>query len=117
VAQLYPLGGITRMALHWTRIIESGHLSTQRLFELGLSFGVCKRKRRWPSLETMNSFLRRGTDDGELGTAIEWEACELSQQDYQSSVAAFMKGEPFQIDTVHQNWEQWFAEVCNESAT
>jgi hypothetical protein len=70
------------MALHWIRIIESGHMSTQRLFELGLSFGVCKRKRRWPSLEAMNSFLRKGVDDGQLGTDIEWEACELTREDY-----------------------------------
>jgi hypothetical protein len=63
----------------------------------------------------MNSFLRRGTDEGESGTTIEWEACELSQQDYQSSVAALMKGEPFQMDTGHQGWEEWFAEISNEN--
>ncbi|GEM_PF-2237783 len=83
-------------------------MSMQRLFELGLSFGVCKRKRRWPSLETMNSFLKRGTDDGELATTIEWEPCELSQHDYESAVAAFMKGETFQMDSEHQDWEEWF---------
>lgn len=59
------------MALHKIRIIEEGDLSTQRLFELGLSFGLCRRKGHWPSLGTMNSFLRRGRDDGELATAIE----------------------------------------------
>ena len=104
------------MALHWIRIIESGHLSTHRLFQLGLSFGVCKRKRRWPSLATMNSFLRGGTDDGELGTTIEWEACELSQQDYEATVAALMQGEPFQTDSGHQSWEEWYAELCNDNA-
>jgi hypothetical protein len=103
------------MALHQVKIIESGHLSTQRLFELGLSFGVCKRKRHWPSLETMNSFLRGGTDDGELGTDIQWEPCELTQEDYECSVTAFMKGEIFKMDTGHASWEQWFTEVSIEN--
>ena len=104
------------MALHVVRIIdELGHQSTQRLFELGVSFSVCQRKRRWPSLETMNSFLRAGTDEGELGTTIEWEACELSQQDYETAVAAFMKEESFEIESGNQSWHAWFTNLCNES--
>lgn len=102
------------MALHYIKIIESGHLSTPRLFELGLSFGICKRKRRWPSLETMNSFLKTGTDDGALATTIEWDACELSQQDYESSVTAFMKDVPFQMDSGNQHWDEWLAEIRKE---
>jgi hypothetical protein len=88
-------------------------MSTQRLFELGLSFGVCKKKRRWPSLETMNSFLRRGTDDGNLATTIEWEPCELTQEDYERSVAAFMEGGPFQMDTGPAAWDDWFTKLSN----
>jgi hypothetical protein len=65
------------MPLHYVRIIEEGHLSTQRLFDLGLSFGICKRKRHWPRLETMNSFLKKGIEEGKLGTTIEWQSCPL----------------------------------------
>lgn len=104
------------MAIHWVRIIESGHMSTQRLFELGLSFGVCGRKGRWPSLATMNSFLKGGVDDGELATDIEWEPCELSQSEYLAAITAFMKGVPFQIDSRNLNWEVWMAEVRDEKA-
>ena len=104
------------MAIHNVKIIESGHMTTQRLFELGLSFGVCKRKRRWPSLETMNTFLRRGSDDGVLGTHIEWEPCALTEQEYQEAVTAVMRSERFTIDTDHRTWDDWFAEVQNEKA-
>jgi hypothetical protein len=105
------------MALHLIRIIDDlGHHSTQRLFELGLSFGVCKRKRRWPSLETMNSFLRGGTDEGESGTTIEWEACELSQDEYKTAVSTFMRGEPFTMDTGDQPWDDWFTQISHDNA-
>jgi hypothetical protein len=100
------------MALHVVRIVDPiGHQSTHRLFQLGLSFGVCKRKRRWPSLATMNSFLRGGTDDGELGTTIEWQSCELSQQDYEATVAAFMDGESYQMDSGQESWEEWIEKI------
>ena len=102
------------MPLHFIRIIESGHFSTQRLFELGLSFNVCKRKRRWPSLETMNLFLKQGTDDGKLGTDIEWPPCELTQEEYQHSVNAFMNGIPYKMDKGHALWEDWLKQVSNE---
>lgn len=104
------------MAIHWVRIIESGHMSTQRLFELGLSFGVCKRKRRWPSLYTINTFLSTGRDDGKLGTDIEWEPCEISMEDYEQSVLAFMAGEPFELGTDSVAWESWFASLEAEHA-
>ena len=100
------------MAIHWVRIIESGQMSTQRLFELGLSFGVCKRQCRWPSLATMNSFLRQGHDDGALATDIEWEPCELTQEHYKQAVSAFMQGKPFQTDITESDWETWFAELA-----
>ena len=103
------------MTLHNVKIIESGHMSTERLFELGLSFGICKRKRRWPSLQTMNSFLREGSDDGALATDIKWELCELTQEDYERSVRAFMGEEDFRIDTDTRSWEDWFAHISNES--
>jgi hypothetical protein len=103
------------MALHWIKIIESGHMSTQRLFELGLSFGVCKRKQRWPSLKTMNSFLSRGADDGALGTDIQWEPCTLTQQDYEQAVTAFMRGEPFTMDTDERTWDDWFIQFSNDN--
>jgi hypothetical protein len=90
-------------------------MSTQRLFELGLSFGVCKRKRQWPSLATMNSFLKQGHDDGALGTDIEWDSCELTREDYESSVAAFMKGDSFKMDKDPRSWEDWFKEISNEN--
>ena len=96
------------MPLHWVKVIESGHLSTQRLFELGMSFGVCKRMRHWPSVETMNSFLAQGTDDGDLGTTVEWEPCQLRQDEYEQAVIAFMKGEPFKMDAGQRGWEDWF---------
>jgi hypothetical protein len=99
------------MVIHKLRVIESFDASTERLFELGLSFGVCKRKRRWPSLETMNSFLRRGIDDGALATDIEWKPCALTQQEYEHAVAAFMRGEPFTMDTDDRTWDDWFAQV------
>ena len=96
------------MAIHWIRIIESGHFSTVRLFDLGLSFGVCKRLRHWPSLATMNDFLRQGHDDGALGTDIEWDSCELTQEQYEQAVTAFMQGEPFEMDSAVAAWEGWF---------
>ena len=91
-------------------------MSTQRLFELGSSFGVCKRQCRWPSLVTMNSFLRQGTDDGVLATNVEWEPCELTQEQYECAVDAFMQGEPFQMDTAPTTWESWFAELTAKFA-
>jgi hypothetical protein len=96
------------MPLHWIKTIHSGHLSTQRLFELGMSFGACKRARRWPSLATMNSFLAEGRDEGELGTTIEWDPCTLTSEEYQRSIDAFMKGEPYEIDAAEIGWEEWF---------
>jgi hypothetical protein len=99
------------MPLHWVKIIESGHLSTVRLFELGVSFGVCKQLRHWPSLETMNSFLKGGTDDGTLGTTIEWEPCQLAREEYEESVAAFMKGEAFKMDEGQRAWDEWFEDM------
>jgi hypothetical protein len=89
-------------------------MSTVRLFQLGLSFGVCKRKGHWPSLETMNSFLKQGTDDGELATTIEWDPCELTQQEYEGALGTFMEGLPFQVDTRRSPWEDWFAELSSE---
>ena len=103
------------MALHRIRIIEQGDFRTQRLFDLGLSFGLCRRKRHWPSLNTMNSFLRRGTDDGELATTIEWEPCELTQEEYERSVAAIMKAEPFKMDKADENWDDWIERVSHEN--
>lgn len=102
------------MSIHWVKIIESGHMSTQRLFELGLSFGLCKRKRRWPSLDTMNTFLRGGTDGGALATDIEWEPCELMQTEYEHAVKEFMNGEPFTMDTDKRSWEDWISEISDD---
>jgi hypothetical protein len=102
------------MPLHYVKIIESGHMSTQRLFELGLSFGVCKRKCHWPSLETINSFLKQSTDDGKLGTTIEWPSCELTLQEYQQAVVAFMAGKQFKMDTEISDWEGWIEKVSSE---
>lgn len=104
------------MAIHKVKIIESFDTSTERLFELGLSFGVCKRKRRWPSLETMNSFLKRGADDGALATDIEWKPCALTQQEYERAVTAFMKGEPFTMDSEDRSWDDWFAQISHDNA-
>jgi hypothetical protein len=61
----------------------------------------------------MNSFFRGGTDEGELGTTIEWESCVLSKQDYDTAVAAFMKGEPFKMDTDNRSWADWFKEISD----
>src|SRR5512147_179447 len=95
------------MAIHSVKIIESGHMSTVRLFELGLSFGICKRRGRWPSLETMNEFLARGSDDGALGTDIVWEPCQLSMSEYEAAVASTMRGAPFSIDSGRSGWDAW----------
>jgi hypothetical protein len=62
----------------------------------------------------MNSFLKGGVDDGELGTTIEWDPCELSQADYIVAVSALMKGEPFEIDTRSLIWKDWMAEIEDE---
>ena len=97
------------MAIHNVNIIESGHMSTVRLFELGMSFGVCRRIGRWPSLETMNAFLTGGCDDGALGTDIVWDPCALTRADYESAVTSFMKGAPFSIDAVATDWETWIS--------
>ena len=105
------------MAIQNVKIIESDHMSTERLFELGLSFGVCKRKRRWPSLDTMNDFLRRGADDGALGTDIQWEPCTLTQEEYERAVTAFMRGAPFTMDTDDRTWDDWFAQISDDNAT
>jgi hypothetical protein len=61
----------------------------------------------------MNSFLKQGKDGGALGTDIEWDPCELTQEEYKHSVDAFMKGEPYKIDTRHLTWEEWMAEISN----
>jgi hypothetical protein len=103
------------MVFHKVRVIESFDASTERLFELGLSFGVCKRKRRWPSLATINSFLGRGVDDGALATDIEWKPCTLTQQEYEHAVTAFMRGEPFTMDTGEQSWDDWFAQISHDN--
>jgi hypothetical protein len=103
------------MPLHNIKIIESGHFSTRRLFELGLSFGLCKRKQHWPSLETMNAFLKQGTDDGALATEIEWEPCELTQDEYRQAVANFMDGQTFKIDTGFLEWEDWISKISHEA--
>lgn len=103
-----------RNQLHYVSIIDSGHKSTLGLFELGLSFGICKRKRHWPSLATMNSFLKKGTDDGALGVIIEWPSFEFTQEEYQHYVTAFMKGTPFKMDTENANWEEWLNRVYQE---
>lgn len=105
------------MPLHYIKIIESGHLSTRRLFELGLSFGICKRKRHWPSLETINAFLKQGTDDGKLGTTIEWPPCELTLEEYQKSVVDFMDGQTFKMDVGYKDWEDWISKVSDEANT
>jgi hypothetical protein len=99
------------MAIHWIRIIEAGHFSTQRLFELGSSFAICKQKRQWPSLETINSFLMAGEDDGALGTSIEWEPCTISQEDYEKAVVTFMAGEPFSLDSDTADWNDWYEKL------
>jgi hypothetical protein len=65
----------------------------------------------------MNSFLRGGTDGGELGVIIEWEPCELSKSEYEAAVVALMKGEPFKMDTDSRNWEDWVREISDEHAT
>ncbi len=104
------------MVIHKVRVIESFDTSTERLFELGLSFGVCKRKRRWPSLTTMNSFLGRGVDDGALATDIEWKPCALTQQDYEHAVTPFMRGESFTMDTDEQSWDDWFTQISHDHA-
>ncbi len=104
------------MAIHRVRIIESGHMSTHRLFELGLSFGVCKQQHRWPSLATMNNFLRQGHDGGALATDIEWEPCELTQEQYEQAVATFMQGELFHMDTAPAAWENWYATLTTTAA-
>jgi hypothetical protein len=114
-AERVIVGRQQRMPLHWVKIIESGHLSTQRLFELGISFSVCKRMRLWPSVETMNSFLAQGTDDGQLGTTIEWEPFRLRQDEYEQSVTAFMQGEAFKFDVEPRRWEEWFEEMSKGS--
>ena len=103
------------MPLHSVKIIESGHLSTRRLFELGLSFRHCKSKRHWPSLETMNAFLKQGADDGERATDIEWEPCQLTEEEYRQSVEDFMESQPFEMDTGFTNWEEWMSKISNEA--
>ena len=95
------------MAIHSVKIIESGHVSTVRLFELGLSFGICKRIGRWPCLEAMNEFLARGHDDGALATDISWEPCKLSKSEYEAAVASFMGGTQFTIDSAPPSWDAW----------
>lgn len=103
------------MKIHTIRIIDDiGHQSTQRLFELGLSFGTCKQLRKWPSLYTMNTFLKAGVDEGELGTTIEWEPCELTSEEYQKALTGFMRNETYDIDETDENWEDWFARVSTK---
>jgi len=97
------------MAIHWVRVIESGHQSTARLFELVLSLRVCKRTRRWPSLQNINSFLARGTDDGDLGTDIEWEPTVISQVEYETALTVVMKDEHYEIEVEPLTWEEWLA--------
>jgi hypothetical protein len=63
----------------------------------------------------MNTFLKEGTDDGKLGVIIEWPSFELTQDEYQHYVTAFMNGVPFKMDTEHANWEDWVTQVSNEA--
>ena len=95
------------MKLHWVQVIESGHQKTPRLFELGLSFQHCKKIAFWPSLNTMNDFLSRGHDDGELGTDIKWESCELTQDEYIDAIDAVMNGSNYKIDDKDVDWTTW----------
>ena len=95
------------MAIHWIRLIQSGHMSTARLFDLAISLRTCKRNGRWPSLETMNSFLAGGTDDGELGTDVEWEPTELTQSDYENALATVMGDAKYTVASEPLSWEEW----------
>ncbi len=103
------------MPIHWVRIVESGHQSTTRLFELGLSFQQCASKAMWPSLDTMNAFLKNGEDDGKLGTDIEWESCSLTKVEYREAIETIMDGNPYQIDEDSGDWNSWFDGVKGNS--
>lgn len=96
------------MKLHHIRIIESMQHSTARLFELGCSFGVCKQAGRWPSLATMNAFLLGGTDDGELGTDVEWDSIELTPAEYDEAIHELMGDLDWVIDETSGDWQVWF---------
>ncbi len=98
------------MKLHNVQIIESGHQSTARLFELGLSFIYCKKMAHWPSLTTINFLLKRGFDDGKLGTDIKWEPCELTQNEYLQAIDVVMGGDSYKIDDKDFEWDIWFSE-------
>ncbi len=65
----------------------------------------------------MNSFLALGADDGDLGTDIEWEPCQLSQQEYDQALAIVMAGEPYELDVQQISWEEWLrrSAVGNEA--
>ena len=98
-------------------MIESGHGSTAKLLGLCLSLRPCRKKRLWPSLYTINSFLALGTDEGDLGTNVEWEPCHLSQQEYDQALSIVMSGEPYEFDDQQISWEQWLkrSAVTNEA--
>ena len=64
----------------------------------------------------MNDFLRQGHDDGELATDIEWDPCELLQEQYEQAVVAFMQGESFEMDTTGAAWESWFTALKTTAA-
>jgi hypothetical protein len=102
------------MALHWVRIIEQGHLSTRRLFELSLGLATCREKGMWPSLKTVNTLLSRGSDDGNLGTDIEWEPFEITANDYLAVVADLMGERDYAFDNSALPWDAWFNELSSD---
>ena len=100
------------MALHWIRIIEAGHLSTQRLFELSVGLATCRKMGKWPSLYTVNTLLSRGTDDGKLGTDIEWEPFEITNEEYLAVVRTLMGDDEYTMDNSATPWETWFNDLA-----
>jgi hypothetical protein len=96
------------VALHRVRIIEQGDLSTHRLFELSLGLATCRKMGKWPSLQTVNSLLSRGTDDGNLGTDIEWEPFEMTEPEYLALVRELMAAKQYTVDDSRLHWDEWF---------
>ncbi len=48
----------------------------------GLSFGIIRRTKLFPTLKILNSFLLCGFDDAASGMTIQWEPFTINESEY-----------------------------------
>jgi hypothetical protein len=83
------------LKIHKIRVIEDFDSSTARLLDLCTIFAPCKQSGGWPSLRTVNNILKTGETEGDFGTTVQWDPCEVSDSEYKEAVASLMEGKAF----------------------